>query len=146
MLTTIQTLPTHSPDSWERTTPTHCLKKHHNVFIELKTCLQKPSRPEKTIFSIQRFLQIFLGATHCQYTSNDNFLDDLKPTSSFWEISQTHSATMQSISGKPLSFTCLSTLSYYPQDAKWTILCNHKPLEKFLKGKIKNNKVSNWST
>ena len=43
---------------------------------------------------------------------------------------------------KVLLYICQKT---FFQDAKCTIICNQKSLEKFLKGKTQNNKVNNWS-
>ena len=42
-------------------------------------------------------------------------------------------------------YMSVKRLSLYLQDKECTILCNHKPCEKFLKGKTENNKVNNGS-
>ena len=39
----------------------------------------------------------------------------------------------------------LNRPNFYFIDAECTILCDNKPLKKFLKGKMENNKVKNWS-
>ena len=43
------------------------------------------------------------------------------------------------------TYMAIKRLRFYLMDAECAVLCDQKHLEKFLKGKKENNKVSNWS-
>ena len=112
-------------------------------FTKLKRCLQSPPiltypEPSKPYFFLTDV------STLCQYTSESDSLDDLKPNIF---ISHNFSDTQCNCVLFREAFTIymsVKRLSFYSQDTECTILCNHRPLEKFLKGKTENNNV-NWS-
>ena len=78
----------------------------------------------------------------CQHTSDSDSLGNLKLVAQFPEFFD-HSMQLCG-SGKTFEiYMSVKRLTFYLQDIECTILCKHKTLHKFLKGKTENNKVNN---
>ena len=136
ILTTVQTLPTHWLNSWERTN-VMCSDKHHNAFTELKKCLQKPpiliySDPNKLFGLFTDAPKYCWGAIPCQCTSKDNWLDYFTPITFISGQFLEHYTTL--VRDALTIYMSLKRLCFYLQDAICNILCDYKSLEKFPKG------------
>ena len=91
-----------------------------------------PCKPHYLITNASKYCW---GATLCQYTPKSNSLDDLKHiTSISGKFSDTQCNYAALVREAFAIYMSLKRFSFYLQDAEFTILCDHKPLEEFLKG------------
>ena len=117
-----------------------------NLKVVTKVTYSCLPRSKQTVFPIYSCLQIVFGAILCQYTSINNSLDNLKPiTFISVNFSGTECDYAAYIRETFAIYLCVKGLSFYLQDVKCIIPCDHKPMEKFLKGKVENDKVNNLS-
>ena len=108
---------------------------------ELKRCLQRPPiltnpDPDKPYLLLTDASKYYWGTILCQYTCKQNSLDDFKPiTFILGKVSDTQCNYTLLIREAFTNYIYVWRLHFYLKDRECSILCNHKLLEKFLKGK-----------
>ena len=126
------------------------MNKHQSAFKELKRCLHRPpilthSDPDQPYFLYADASKFCFGTKLYQFIHKQDFQDDLKArTFISGKFSDTQCNNAALVREALAIYMSVKWLSFCLQDTECTILCDHKLLGNFVKGKTENNMFNNW--